>query len=553
LSNPGAFLTFAPRVGKTSTAAVSAASALAGGAINTVVVLYPNSVKHEWERQFPLFTQGLPLYALTGTESLQPVLPTREEKETDKRFAKRMAAFEHERATLQWLYETRFLVLGLHYELLRAESKAGDGSFSSIPVVKSLQTLLAARGPYAAIADEAHVVRNRKAPRAQLLIELGSKAAFRWVLSGTPLRNYPRDMWVLWDFIQKGSMGSYSKYTSRYADGHMGDHGWLDKGKSNVEELHARLALVQFRKTRQDVASWLPRSERSVILCEMTKEQMRVYKAQEAAAAPQILKTLKDEASALVPDALRELAKLTSASKLDKLVERVRYHADRKVKVLVFANYHETLKAAFLRLKAETEAKGEALEAGLFIAGGWMEPEKRKEHIEAWKKAKSPAMLLVNAISSGVGIDLADAEVALGLELSWVPSDFLQMESRIQDVHLGKATTSRLYEYLLVRGTVDEDMASKLIAKISAADAIVGTDEHAAQVHSTLTASGVVDRSVLELASEDPEVVAGAIDSLRARLFGADSEGVTDDGDNDTQMEDDNGDSDDDEKEEDEN
>jgi SNF2 family DNA or RNA helicase len=227
------------------------------------------------------------------------------------------------------------------------------------------------------------------------------------------------------------------------------------------------------------------------------------------------------------------LADLTSLSKLDKLIERVRYHLDRGVKVLVFANYHETLNKAWDALEKQHKFKADPMPQPVFVAGGWMMADKRKKEVERWKATPGPGVLLVNTISSGVGIDLADAEVAIGLEATWVPADFIQMESRIEDVHLGKRKTPPLYEYLLVRGTVDEDMVAKLINKLAAAEAIVGGDDQSRGVTKMLRESGVVDRNVLELASEDPEVVASALDSLRNRLLGLDNVAEDDVSDND--------------------
>lgn len=505
LSNTGYFLAFAPRVGKTPTATVAGASLLAAGAVRTLVVLYPNSVRGEWERQFPAFSSGLPLHAISGT-----------------------GTFDFTKVANQ-----PYLVLGLHYELLRADAKNDDGSFVQVKVLDSLKDLLVARGPFAVIADEAHGIRNRKSPRAKLFMELGSGAAYRWVLSGTPLRNYPRDMWPMWNFIHADSMSSYSKFTTRYADGHMGNHGWLDKGTSNEDELRARLASVSYKLSRQDVANWLPKADRRVILCDMTQDRMKVYKAQEAALGDKALKAMQDSNSVQATAALRQLADLTSLSKLDKLIERVRYHLDRGVKVLVFANYHETLNKAWDALEKQHNFKADPMPQPVFVAGGWMMADKRKKEVERWKATPGPGVLLVNTISSGVGIDLADAEVAIGLEATWVPADFIQMESRIEDVHLGKRKTPPLYEYLLVRGTVDEDMVAKLINKLAAAEAIVGGDDQSRGVTKMLRESGVVDRNVLELASEDPEVVASALDSLRNRLLGLDGAAENDVSDND--------------------
>lgn len=490
LDNRGHVLAFDMRLGKTRTAAVAAASLLAQGLVNTVAVLYPNVAKGEWSRQFTEQT-GLTLYTFESTKLL------------DLSEFTRLTSLTH-------------LAVGLHYELDPRPHLEGGRA-------EEFRRLLEARGKFLVIADEVHYLKNRKAGRTKFMLDLARSplCQWRWGLTGTPMRNYPRDMWAMFDFIQPESMGSYSRFTSRYAGGHMGDYGWVDDGVTNNEELAERLKLCSMRKTRQEVAGWLPKSDRSIVLCNMTKDAERAYRKQEAALGGQALKAMNDGDSSSSAAALKQLASITTATKMSTLLDRVEEHAEnRKVKVLVFANFHETLQTAWDAFQQAETGKQPRFGVPAFLAGGWVPSEKRHREIAAWKSQSGPAVLFANMLSSGVGIDLSDADVALFVELTWVPADFLQAEARIQDVHLGKRTTPPLYEYLLVRGTVDEDMGMKLINKLAAIEKVVGGDNETKGVAGALRGSGLVDRNALSLASDDVETVNAVLDVLRSRLFG---------------------------------
>jgi hypothetical protein len=150
-----------------------------------------------------------------------------------------------------------------------------------------------------------------------------------------------------------------------------------------------------------------------------------------------------------------------------------------------------------------------------FCAGGWLTPLKRQELVKQWRACPGPAILLVNTLSSGVGIDLSDADGAVFLELAWVPADFLQAEDRIQDVHQGKRQTPPWYEYLIVKDTIDEAMAGALLKKIRSIDKVVGGTVESGQVASTLRGSDVVGASHLGLASTDAETVQAALLAVR--------------------------------------
>lgn len=488
LSNRGFLLTFQQRVGKSRPTAAAAATMFASGAADTVVVFYPNSVKDEWIRQFPAQT-GLYVHPITADTQWGAFAPA--------------------------AVQASLLVLGMHYELL------GLKQFY-IPFAQ----ILATRKAVVLIADEIQSIKNRKAGRTKHALELTRQPNIvrRWGLTGTPMRNYPRDMWAMFDFVQPDSMGSASKFSVRYCAAHMGDWGWEDGGASNQAELAERLSLMSFRLLRSDVAAHLPKSDRKIVLCNMTSAAAKQYKKHEAALGTDALRAMQDGNDAQALAALRHLAGLTTVSKLDALFERIEEHTERGAKVLVFANYHETLQAAFKKWNSRPGGPGGLTNVTDFLAGGWLVPEKRKKVIEAWKAAPAPAVLFANTISSGIGIDLSDAEVAIFCELTFVPADLQQAEARIQDVHLGKRTAPPLYEYLLVRGTIDEAMGLKLLKKLGGIETVTGADPEAAQLNDTLRESGLVDSTQLGLRSEDPEVVGAALDSLRARLLGEEIE-----------------------------
>lgn len=486
IDNSGFMLTFDPRVGKTPTAIVAAASLLASHHVSTVLILYLNGVREEWTRQFPQFSGGLNVTTIDGTGGI---------------------------ANTGELIAAPYLVLGLHVELLRGSVDA-EGVVSGCPTVEDLLAILRARGKYVVINDELHSTRDRKKPRAKMLLEISRGAAWRWGLTGTPERNYPRDLYLTFEFLSPGCVGSYTSYTKRFCDGHEGDYGWSDKGETNAPELASRLAAISFRKTRREVAQWLPKSDFKIVLCEMSKQQAKIYTAKERALGPAAVRAMEESGSVAAVGALRELSTLTSAAKMMTLVERVHYHlCDRKVKMIVWALHHETLNAA-------EEAIDKAnLGRPHFIAGGWMMRDKRNEEIARWKACPGPAVLLVNIRSAGIGIDLSDGDVSIFCEASYVPSEFVQAMDRSMDIHLGKRTTPPLYECLFVKGTVDEDMGVKMISKIQSAENIVGHSEDATMVANAIEASGLVDRGMLGLKNEDPETVAAAIFSLRDRLL----------------------------------
>jgi len=487
LSVPGYLLTFDPRVGKTPTAAAAIGSAFMQGLADVALIIYPSSVSEEWKRQLPQFTGGLQVHMLTGHAPL-------------------------DQSTITYLQNSRHLVLGCHWEILH--KRLAD--------IHQIVGGPSSGRKYLVVADEIHRLRNRKSQLSLAAFEVAHQpnCVYRWALTGTPMRNRPRDLWPTFNFIEKDSMGGYWTFAKRYAGAVEGAHGWDDRGtaKENMPELRARLDAVSYRLTRQDVAPWLPKGDDKMVLCAMDAKTQAYYSAQEQTFAPQLQQALADgdhvSQSALA--ALKHLASTVAGVKIPTLVERVKYHCeDRGVKALVFANFHEPLG------QAEAALQTAQLNVPVYCAGGWLAPEKRKAVIEAWKADPQPGVLLANTLSSGIGIDLSAAEVTIFLELSWVPADFLQTKARTENIHLqDDRTAPPLCEYLLVKNTIDQDMAMAMINKFSVIAQVVGTDASSSQTNEMLRNSGLVERGSFGLANEDPETVQAALHTLRARLLG---------------------------------
>jgi SNF2 family DNA or RNA helicase len=343
---------------------------------------------------------------------------------------------------------------------------------------------------------------------------------YRWGVTGTPMRNRPRDLFSIFDFIQPGGMGGYWTFAKRYCAAFKDTYGWNDDGESHEEELSDRLRWNSYTVTRAQVASHLPKSERQVIACDMRDAEMKKYRRLEKELASHVASAVKgggDPDDGKARDALKTLATATSMSKIQTAVERLAYHTSRGVKVLAFANYHETLSALDTALDTWNQAARDVGDTvpPHFCAGGWMMPAKRKDVVDKWRACPGPAILLVNTLSSGVGIDLSDADGAVFLELAWVPADFLQAEDRIQDVHQGKRVTPPWYEYLIVKGTIDELMAGALLKKIRSIDTVVGRTVESGQVASVLRDSEVVGSAHLGLASTDEATVQAALLAVR--------------------------------------
>ncbi|HET9568768.1 MAG TPA: SNF2-related protein [Vicinamibacterales bacterium] len=94
------------------------------------------------------------------------------------------------------------------------------------------------------IFDEAHYLKNHTSARSKVARELASRAAEVakqeppvYLLTGTPLTNRPRDLFVLLQLVGHPLGRSFLSFAKRYCDAKKTDYGWKTDGASHLEEL----------------------------------------------------------------------------------------------------------------------------------------------------------------------------------------------------------------------------------------------------------------------------------------------------------------------------
>ena len=142
--------------------------------------------------------------------------------------------------------------------------------------------------PWAAlIFDEAHYLKNHTSARSKVARELASRAAAVakqeppvYLLTGTPLTNRPRDLFVLLQLVGHPLGRSFLSFAKRYCDAKKTEYGWKTDGASHLEELTVQLHGTMLRRAKEEVLSlppklraWLPTTDAAGIA---TKEMREV-------------------------------------------------------------------------------------------------------------------------------------------------------------------------------------------------------------------------------------------------------------------------------------
>jgi len=355
------------------------------------------------------------------------------------------------------------------------------------------------------VFDEAHYLKNHTSARSRLAREITSAATSVasqppavYLLTGTPLTNRPRDLFVLLQLVGHPLGRSFLSFAKRYCAAERNEYGWKTDGASNLQELTVQLHGVMLRRAKDEVLSlppklrtWLPTDVAPGTGAREIAEVIRLLLARQAGAADSDDRRARVHLLSLLTKARQKLA----VAKVNTTEDFVTGAVEQGEKVLVFSCFDEPLQ----RL-----AKSFGSQAVLLT--GETPAAKRQGLVDRFQQDDGTRVFLANIIAGGIGLNLTAATQVVFNDLDWVPANHWQAEDRAY--RLGQTRTVNV-TYLVGRDTVDDFVQMVLETKAALVRNVVYGE--ALDVEPT---TGVLEELERALAALSP----GLADTGRAAL-----------------------------------
>ncbi len=296
------------------------------------------------------------------------------------------------------------------------------------------------------IADEAQYVKNPQAKRTQKVRELSLQAKRTLYMTGTPLENRVDEMCELVNALQPiiASQLESRKYMA---------------AAPLFKEL---LAPVYLRRKRDDVLDELPGIIYTDEWCELTPLERTSY------------------ISHLQTGSFNQMRRVSwdspHSSKAARMIELVESAEEEGRKVLIFSFFLDTMEEIARLLKDRC----------IGMISGSVPLIKRQEIIDAFSNAKPGAVLVMQAVTGGTGINLQAASMIIFAEPQIKPSIELQAVSRAY--RMGQTQSVSVHR-LLATDTIDEAMCEMLQKKQEIFDAFADESVIAEAENETATQS----------------------------------------------------------------
>lgn len=333
------------------------------------------------------------------------------------------------------------------------------------------------------VVDESTIIKNEGAKRTKEIIRLGQFAAYRRILTGSPITKGPLDLYAQCAFLGRDLLGfrNFYAFRNRYAilqPVNLGGRTFQKVvGFKNEEELKDKLQEFSYRVTKDECLD-LPEKIYQTRDVELTKEQLKVYDEMKRKAIAEIEAQGRASASIVLTQLLR-LQQITCGHlKMDdgtivdipskRLNELMDILEEVDGKAIIWANYRRDIQALH-------DAIAQAYGAGSVVTYfGDTTQHEREEAIRAFQAEQSDVRFFIaNQSTGGYGITLTAANTVIYYSNGYDLEKRLQSEDRAHRIGQKHPV---VYIDLIARGTVDEKIIDALRKKNDIARLITGDE-----------------------------------------------------------------------------
>ena len=324
------------------------------------------------------------------------------------------------------------------------------------------------------VLDEAQFVKNHQSKAYQCARKL--PAAFKLVITGTPLENNLMEFWALTSIVAPGLFSSPKRFAEYYQKP-VEKNG--DKGQ--LEKLRRRVRPLMMRRTKDQVIKDLPLKQEQILEVVLNPRHQKVYQTHLQRERQKILGLIEDVNKNRFTifqslTLLRQLSldaslvdpSLTAvrSSKLDVLFEQLEDLVAEGHRALIFSQFTGFLGKVRERL---VEEKIEFC----YLDGG---TRNRTDVVNEFKNGSAP-VFLISLKAGGFGLNLTEADYVFLLDPWWNPASEAQAVDRTH--RIGQARNVMVYR-LVAKDTIEEKVMalkarkSQLFADVMEGDALSG-------------------------------------------------------------------------------
>lgn len=296
---------------------------------------------------------------------------------------------------------------------------------------------------------------------------LARAAKKRICTTATPVKDRVRDLWAQLDLSEPNAWGNATAWRKRYCDMKPGIYGGMDdRGSSNIEELNIRKQSVAHILSYAQTHAQLP-----------PKRRQSVYIAPEDQTRPSggFAKQLREAKKRGAASVLEAKLMQAASSKRKAIRPMVEDHVSSGQKIVLFTGRRRDCDELGDMVRKIPYLKKNKVK--VWAAHGDQSTKVRQAIVDDYMSHPGPCVLVGTGHAFGESLNIDDTHAAFFVMLPYTPGQLRQWEGRF---HRASTKHPVVIYYVIAEGTVDERVASILIDKLPAVEAVAEDIEIAA-------------------------------------------------------------------------
>lgn len=322
------------------------------------------------------------------------------------------------------------------------------------------------------ILDEAQAIKNPLTKQTREIKKLSAR--MRVAMTGTPVENDLTNLWSLFDFLNKGLLGTSKEFKDFCAS--------LDERPEGYARLRTMTAPFLLRRVKTDkrIIADLPEKLEMVEHVSLSKKQAVLYRKTVADMERRLAEVEGINRKGLVLSTIMKLKQICNhpdqylgqqgfeekdSGKLAVLRELCGTIRDKRERVLVFTQFKEITAPLAAFLTDVFGAPGYVLHGGTRVA-------RRSEIVEEFQGEAYVPFLVLSLKAGGTGLNLTRASHVIHFDRWWNPA--VENQATDRAFRIGQ-TKNVMVHKLVCDGTIEEKIDEMLEAKRELSEQVLGS------------------------------------------------------------------------------
>jgi len=324
------------------------------------------------------------------------------------------------------------------------------------------------------ILDEAQAIKNPLAKQTREVKKL--PAHMRVAMTGTPVENDLTNLWSLFDFLNKGLLGTSKEFKDFCSH--------LEERPEGYARLRAMTSPFMLRRVKTDkrIIADLPEKLEMTEHVSLSKKQVVLYRTAVESLERRLADTEGIERRGLVLATITKLKQICNhpdqylgqqgfeekdSGKLGVLRDLCETIRDKRERVLVFTQFRELTAPLAAFLTEIFHAQGYVLHGGTRVA-------KRTEIVDAFQGENYVPFIVLSLKAGGTGLNLTRANHVIHFDRWWNPA--VENQATDRAFRIGQ-TKNVMVHKLVCDGTIEEKIDQMITAKKELAEQVLSAGE----------------------------------------------------------------------------